>query len=144
MTASRLGNICWGFLVRRLFSSFAGGFPALGLLVIRIAAGAFLIVDGKTKLHAGQPVLPLILGVLALGDGAVLVAGLWTALAGLLAIVLSACEILVYHDSPCPGILLAAMGAGLAFVGPGAFSIDAWLFGLKKIDIEKLEGPPRL
>jgi hypothetical protein len=31
----------------------------------------------------------------------------------------------------------------VAFVGPGAFSVDAWLFGLKRIDIEKLEGPSR-
>jgi putative oxidoreductase len=130
--------------VRRLFSNFAGGWAAFGLLLIRIVAGASLVIDGKTGLHPGQPLLPLILGVLAIGDGAVLVAGLWTPLAGFLAIALSVGEILVYHDSPCPcpGILLAAMGAGVAFVGPGAFSIDALLFGLKKIDIEKLEGPP--
>jgi putative oxidoreductase len=129
--------------MRRLLSNFAGGWAAFGLLLIRIVAGASLVIDGKTRLHSGQSVMPLTLCVLAIGDGAVLVAGLWTPLAGFLAIALSVSEILVYHDSPCPCILLAAMGAGVAFVGPGAFSIDALLFGLKKIDIEKLEGPPR-
>jgi hypothetical protein len=49
----------------------------------------------------------------------------------------------MHHENPYPAIFLAAMGAGLALVGPGAFSIDAWLFGLKKIDIEKLNGSPR-
>jgi hypothetical protein len=28
------------------------------------------------------------------------------------------------------------MGAALALVGPGALSMDAWLFGWKRIDIE--------
>jgi putative oxidoreductase len=123
--------------MQRLFSNFAGGWAAFGLLLIRIAAGASLVVVGETRLHPGQPVLTLILGVLAIGDGAVLIAGLWTPVAGFLAIALTVSEILVYHDSLYPGILLAAMGAGVAFVGPGAFSIDAFLFGLKKIEIEK-------
>jgi uncharacterized membrane protein YphA (DoxX/SURF4 family) len=129
--------------VRRFFSNFASGWPALGLLLIRIAAGAVFIVDGKAMVYSGQPVFPLILGVLSVAEGAVLVAGLWTPFAGVFAIALSAIEILVYHESLYPGILLAAMGAGVAFVGPGAVSLDAWLFGLKKIDIEKMGGPPR-
>jgi hypothetical protein len=95
------------------------------------------------SLHAGHPVPPLIFSVLALLDGALLVAGLWTPLAGFLAVVVLACDMLVLRENPYPGILLAAMGAGLALVGPGAISIDAWIFGLKKIDIEKLHGSPR-
>jgi uncharacterized membrane protein YphA (DoxX/SURF4 family) len=129
--------------MRRFFSNFAGGWPALGLLLIRITAGAALMIDGKVRVHSGEPLLPLILGVLEVANGAVLIAGLWTPLAGILSIALSASEILVFHDTLCPAILLASMGAGVAFVGPGAFSVDAWLFGLKRIDIEKLEGPPQ-
>lgn len=128
--------------MRRLFSNFTGGWPALGLLLIRIAAGAALIIDGKSRVLPGQMILPLIFGVLAIADGAILIVGLWTPLAGILAFALSAAEILVYHENPCPGILLAAMGVGVAFVGPGALSIDARLFGLKKIDIDKLQRPP--
>ena len=129
--------------MRRFFSNFAGGWPALGLLLIRITAGAALMIDGKVRVHSGEPLLPLILGVLEVANGAVLIAGLWTPLAGILSIALSASEILVFHDTLCPAILMASMGAGVAFVGPGAFSVDAWLFGLKRIDIEKLEGPPK-
>lgn len=95
------------------------GWPALGLLLVRIAAA------------------PLILGVLAIADGAILIAGLWTPLAGNPAFALSAAEIRVYHENQCPGILLAAMGAGVAFVGRGALSIDARIFGMNKIDIDK-------
>ena len=100
------------------------------------------MVDGKVRVHSGEPFLLLMLGLLEVANGAVLIAGLWTPVVGILSVALSASEILVFHDTLCPAILLASMGAGLAFVGPGAISIDAWLFGLKRIDIDKLEGPP--
>jgi putative oxidoreductase len=128
--------------VRRFISNFVGGRPALGLLLIRIAAGAALAIDGKVRVQFGEPLLPLTLGLLEVATGAVLIAGLWTPVAGILSMALSVSEILVFHDTLCPAILLACMGAGLAFIGPGALSIDAWLFGLKRIDIDKLEGPP--
>ena len=128
--------------MRRFISNFVGGRPALGLLLIRIAAGAALAIDGKVRVQFGEPLLPLTLGLLEEAVGAVLIAGLWTPVAGTLSMALSVSEILVFHDTLCPAILLACMGAGLAFIGPGALSIDAWLFGLKRIDIDKLEGPP--
>ena len=128
--------------MRRFISNFVGGRPALGLLLIRIAAGAALAIDGKVRVQFGEPPLPLTLGLLEVATGAVLIAGLWTPVAGVLSMALSVSEILVFHDTLCPAILLACMGAGLAFIGPGALSIDAWLFGLKRIDIDKLEGPP--
>jgi hypothetical protein len=128
--------------VRRFISNFVGGWPALGLLLIRIAAGAALITDGKERVYSGQHLGLLTLGVFTIADGVLMTAGLWTSLAGSFAFALSVSDILFYHEGPCPAILLACMGAGLAFVGPGALSIDGWLFGLKRIDIDKLEGPP--
>ena len=129
--------------MRRFISNFVGGRPALGLLLIRIAAGAALAIDGKVRVQFGEPLLPLTLGLLEVATGAVLIAGLWTPVAGILSMALSVSEILVFHDTLCPAILLACMGAGLAFIGPGALSIDAWLFGLKRIDIDRLDAPPR-
>jgi uncharacterized membrane protein YphA (DoxX/SURF4 family) len=129
--------------VRRFFSNFAGGWPAVGLLLIRIAAGAALIVDGRERISAGRHLGLLTLGVFAIADGVLLIPGLCTPLAGFFALVLSVIDVLIYHEGPYPAILLASMGAGLAFVGPGALSIDARLFGLKRIDIEKLERPLR-
>ena len=129
--------------MRRLFSNFASGWPALGLLLIRIVVGTSLIIDGAMKLHAGQSVLPVIFGALAVGDGAMLIVGLWTPLAGFLSLVVSAGLIISSHENPWLGILMSAMGAGLALVGPGAVSVDAWMFGLKRIDIEKLNGSSR-
>jgi uncharacterized membrane protein YphA (DoxX/SURF4 family) len=132
-----------GLPVRRFFSNFAGGWPAIGLLLIRIAAGAALIIDGRARIYSGQHLGLLTLAVFTIADGMFLTAGLWTPLAGFFALALSFSNILIYHEGPYPAILLASMGAGVALVGPGALSIDAWRFGLKRIDIEKLEGPSR-
>lgn len=118
--------------MRRLFSNFASGRPGVGLLLIRIVAGIYLIVDGIEKFRTGQTIL----GSLAIANGLLLVAGLWTPVAGSLVILLSAWEIFILHESPFPMILLSAMGAALALVGPGAFSVDARLFGLRRINLK--------
>jgi putative oxidoreductase len=122
--------------VRRLFSTFARGWPGVGLLLMRVVAGGYLIIDGVEKCQAGQTMEPVILGLLAIGDGALLAVGLWTPIAGPLVIALSTWGVLFQHDNSHPAILLAAIGASLALVGPGALSIDARLFGWKRIDLE--------
>ena len=73
--------------------------------------------------------------VLAIAAGLLLIGGLWTPIAGSLAAAIGiwfAC-----HDAvdPLGGILLATIGAALALVGPGAWSIDARLFGWKRIEV---------
>jgi putative oxidoreductase len=125
--------------VRRLFSNFARGWPGFGLLVLRIAAGGTLIANGVVSFNAGHTAF----GFAAIGAGALLIAGLWTPVAGLLLVLLTLIELFRHREILCPDMLLVATGAALALVGPGAFSLDAWLFGLKKIDIEKLKGHPR-
>ena len=123
--------------MRRLFSSCARGWPGVGLLLLRIASAGFLITDGVERCRAGQPLGSLMVGVFAIVDGALLATGLWTPIAGPLVIVLSTWGILVQQEDPHPGILLAAIGVALALVGPGALSLDARLFGWKRIDLEK-------
>ena len=123
--------------MRRLFSSFARGWPGIGLLLLRLVSGGFLITDGVKNIRAGHPIGSLIVGLFAMVDGALLAAGLWTPIAGPLVIMLSIWGIFVQHEDPHPAILLAAIGAALALVGPGAPSLDARLFGWKRIDLEK-------
>jgi putative oxidoreductase len=122
--------------MHRLFSSFARGWPGIGLLLLRIASGGFLITYGVEKCRAGQPMGSLIVGLFAVADGALLATGLWTPIAGPLVILISTWGILVQQEDAHAGILLAAIGAALALVGPGALSLDARLFGWKRIDLE--------
>lgn len=123
--------------MRRLFSSFARGWPGFGLLLLRLVSGGFLIIHGVEKCWPGQPVSSLIVGLFAIADGALLAVGLWTPIAGPLVILLSAWAIFGQHQDPHPGILLATIGAALGLIGPGGLSVDAQLFGWKKINLEK-------
>ncbi len=121
--------------MRRLFSNFARGWPGVGLLLIRLVAGVSLIGHGLQRFQVGETPASLVLSLLAIGDGALLLAGLWTPIAGLFVIAIAIGQTILHHENPYPAILLATIGAALALVGPGALSVDARLFGWKRIDI---------
>jgi putative oxidoreductase len=80
-----------GIRVQRLFSNFADGWPGAGLLVQRLLAGGALIYCAITCAIS----TPVCSTVLAESIGAVvgvlLIAGLWTPIAGLVALILEAC-----------------------------------------------------
>lgn len=121
--------------MRRLFSNFARGWPGVGLLLIRMAAGVSLVIHGLQTFAVSETPASLVLSLLAIGDGALILAGLWTPIAGFFVIGIAIAQTIVHHENPYPAILLATIGAALALVGPGALSMDAWLFGWRRIDI---------
>jgi uncharacterized membrane protein YphA (DoxX/SURF4 family) len=85
----------------------------------------------------GQP-MTLAPDLIAALGGILLLAGLWTPVAGV-GIALDELWIAFSHtaelDDLWTHILLAALGAGLAMLGPGAWSVDALLFGRRRVDI---------
>jgi putative oxidoreductase len=88
---------------------------------------------------AGSPatILPVsgILQFLAAICSALLIIGLWTPVAGLF-LAVSELSLLLLPSSSAPmQFVLAALGASLAMIGPGAWSMDARLFGRKRIRI---------
>jgi putative oxidoreductase len=125
--------------VQRLFSSFADGWPGVGLLLLRLLTGAALIHFGIANLSESPPLATAILQSLGIGAGILLMAGLWTPVAGSLGAIVKVCIAFSRYSShsgdPWMAIIQAVLGAALAMVGPGAWSIDARLFGRKHIDI---------
>ena len=117
--------------MRRLFSTFAPGWPGAGLLLMRVIAGVALISTAITRLQTGATVIP----ILAIVTGLLLMVGLWTPVAGSLVAVIGIWRTVSHISDPWAGILLATLGAALALVGPGAWSVDARLFGWKRIDV---------
>ena len=122
-----------GTHLQRLFSTFADGWPGAGLLLQRFLAGGALLYYGAMAL-AGTPhfelAVPQIVGAAC---GILIVAGLWTPLAGTVAAAAEAWIALSHPTDMWTSIVLTVLGASLAMIGPGAWSLDARLFGRKQI-----------
>ena len=121
--------------MRRLFSTFAHGLPGAGLLVMRVVLGIALIARGVTRLWGGPPMLLTVLSVLLIGAGLLLLAGLWTPIAGTLVAAIEVWKIFLLPEDLWVYILLGTLGAALAMLGPGAWSVDARLFGWKRVEL---------
>jgi len=66
-----------------------------------------------------------------------LIAGLWTPITGSIVVMLALPKTAAQPGNWQAYILLATMGVALALVGPGVWSVDARLFGWKRIDVRR-------
>jgi hypothetical protein len=121
--------------VLRLFSSFARGWPGVGLLLMRLVAAIALIDRVVITLQGGTHTKPLLLDILSLCLALLLLAGLWTPIAGVIATVVEVWSAFAEPGDIWTHILLGTLGAALALLGPGAWSVDAHFFGWKRIDL---------
>jgi uncharacterized membrane protein YphA (DoxX/SURF4 family) len=71
--------------------------------------------------------------VLALA-GIFLILGLYTPIVGTFVAFAETLGLLTVHTQRIEHILVAAFGAALAMLGPGSWSIDARVFGWKRIE----------
>jgi putative oxidoreductase len=120
--------------VRRLFSTFAHGAPGVGLILLRLASGLALISDALTSLRGHPPLGPPAFDVFISAIGILLVIGLWTPIAGTLLALIGLCHAFVEPTNRSTYVLLGMLGAALTLIGPGRWSVDARLFGWKRIN----------
>jgi putative oxidoreductase len=106
---------------------------------LRLAAGIGSITYGIDGLRAGPPLELATLHAIEIAAGILLIAGLWTPVSGTLLAVLGIWHFISKSGDPWAAIFLGTMGAALALLGPGAWSVDARLFGWKRIDIRDRE-----
>ena len=66
------------YVLRRLYSTFAGGWPGIGLLLMRLVVGAVLLVRARWLLWSGPPLRCALTFASLAGPGLLLIAGLWT------------------------------------------------------------------
>jgi uncharacterized membrane protein YphA (DoxX/SURF4 family) len=118
-----------------LFSTFPDGWPGAGLLLLRLAAAVPLVIGGTPELQGLPHSTSLAVHLVAIGAGSFLFAGLWTPLVGALQAIIEIWIIFTPARDSGIHLLLAALGLGLVMLGPGAWSIDARLFGRKRIEI---------
>ena len=106
---------------------------------MRVVIGSMLIVRASLRLWSDLPPLNVTVpSILLLGTGILLVVGLWTPIVGTSIALIEIWKILTVPGDKWVWLLLGTATAALAMLGPGFWSIDARLFGWKRI-----EAPPR-
>ena len=128
--------------MQRLFSGFAGSWPGTGLLLLRLLTGSALIHFGIASVREAPPLTIIVLQSIGVGAGLLLLVGLWTPAAGGLAAIVKVWIVFSRYFSHSGDlwipIIQVVLSTVLAMVGPGAWSIDARLFGRKRIDMPEL------
>jgi uncharacterized membrane protein YphA (DoxX/SURF4 family) len=122
--------------MRRLYYTLADRLPSCGILLLRVVAGAVLIL-GCVQIRNGAPLQTITPHVIAAGGGLLLLFGLWTSVAGAIVAITELLIAFSHSHDPWVSVLLASLGVALALMGPGAWSVDSRLFGWKRIEIRR-------
>ena len=130
-----------------MFSTFPGGYPGFGLLILRIALGITALFRGVIYLSEtnGSMFLSQFAGLLAIAVGAFLLVGFMTTIISLIAFVGGIVILSLAANSGATvlsEIYALVLAAAVILLGPGAFSLDARFFGRREIVIPKKSTAP--
>ena len=127
-------TIEWGEILQRLYSTFADGWPGAALLLQRVVV-AVIIVRSSCIVLTDPHIYPVLPHIVAACAAMLFLVGLWTPFAGTLIAVVELWAAMTSGSDLWLSILLATTGAASAMLGPGAFSLDARLFGRRHLDL---------
>ena len=134
--------------MQRLFSTFPDRWPGFGLLLMRLGLGITEIYLATAILTGEAPAPTSVTqSLIAAAAGVFLLAGLWTPVTAILAALDQIWIALSLRSAHGGGngihILLAVLSASVSMLGPGAWSIDARLFGRRRFPVHRTGGEGR-
>jgi putative oxidoreductase len=115
---------------------FPNGLPGAGLLLLRLVCGVLIILGAITTSLEKPHTLTIILQAIASLAALLLLIGVWTPIAGITIAILELLTTVFRINGVETAVLLATLGVALAVLGPGCYSVDARLFGRKRIRIQ--------
>jgi len=117
--------------VQRLFSTFPNSWPGAGLFILRLAAVFSLLgVDMTSGLG---DVTTVLLRCVAIAAAVLLLLGFGTPFAAVGEAVIQVGIMALDGRYNSSAVISTALGVALAMLGPGAWSLDARMFGRKRI-----------
>jgi uncharacterized membrane protein YphA (DoxX/SURF4 family) len=128
-----------------MFPTFPGGCPGVGLLLLRVAVVVTVLAQciayAADWRHLGF--VTAAAGCLAIASSVLLLIGYLTPFSAVLVALTSLGTALAWFPPPNPNLfdtklataLVTVIAVAIACLGPGAFSLDARLFGRREITI---------
>lgn len=102
---------------------------------MRLVAGGALLFHGLAALFVGVTPAFIAFHVFCAAIGVFVIVGLWTPIFAALAAIDAAWHGFASPPDAAFYLLLATLAAALALLGPGAWSVDARLFGWRRVEI---------
>jgi putative oxidoreductase len=136
--------------MQRLFSTFPGQWPGLGLLLLRLVVGGELLIQsvGYWNYWRELGVDSLVLVVAMVVSGLCLLVGILTPFISLFLVAAGIGFALSWIPTPTDSLFgsrlailnITALALAVALLGPGAFSFDSKIFGRREIKIPLQHG----
>ena len=118
--------------MQRLYSMFPQGGPGVGLLLLRIATAAMFALNITHRFNFSSPALYWAVLSIIVVISLSLCLGFLTPILAVIAGVTAVANLFLADQSGNVVYVLRILTAGaLFFLGPGAYSVDAKLFGLR-------------
>jgi uncharacterized membrane protein YphA (DoxX/SURF4 family) len=123
--------------MQRLYTTFPNEWPGAGLLLLRLAEGIPSLLEGALRTLSSGATIAALPYAADMVSGLLLIMGFWTPIGGLLQALVEFSNVLA--GAGYEHIVRGMIGLSLAMLGPGAWSVDARLFGRRRIDVTVLK-----